>query len=431
MEVKRQKAKGKGVDALRARNIFLTFAFCLLPFAFLFAPFAPREAPAPAPAPLDEAEADALLLRAARSALGGRAGAVVVLDARTGRVRALAGGRAAFEEATPPGSAVKPFTMLAALRSGSLGEATRHRCRGNYDHQDFKIACSHPRYRTPFGPAQALANSCNYYFARTAESLDAEAYRRTLGEFGFGSPTGGGDEREAPGLLPHDAPGVAEMLGESEQLRVTPAQLASGYAALFNGGVLLAPRPGRAEGFAPTVRARLDVAPGHRALLLAGMRGAVAYGTASAAGLSTLPVYVFGKTGTSTPQDGWRAQGWFVGFAAGEAGDEGDAQDVGGNFSGGGAREVTAESVKLAVVVFLKRSRGSEAAAVARPVFEAYARALRGRADEAHAPRPATIARVLDVLDARHGGPLGWLEDAGFGAGDAAALRRRLRTQSS
>jgi len=56
---------------------------------------------------------------------------------------------------------------------------------------------------------------------------------------------------------------------------------------------------------------------------------------------------------------------------------------------------------------------------------------LRGRADEAHAPRPETIARVLDVLDARHGGPLGWLDEAGFGADDAAALRRRLRAQSS
>jgi hypothetical protein len=53
---------------------------------------------------------------------------------------------------------------------------------------------------------------------------------------------------------------------------------------------------------------------------------------------------------------------------------------------------------------------------------------LRGRPDEAHAPRPATIARVLDVLDARHGGPLGWLNEAGFGAEDAAALRRRLQS---
>jgi stage II sporulation protein D len=203
---------------------------------------------------------------------------------------------------------------------------------------------------------------------------------RTLQEFGFGARTGGGgDEREAAGLLPREAPGVAEMLGESEQLRVTPAQLASAYAALFNGGLLLAPRPGRAEGFTPTVRARLDVADAHRALLLAGMRGAVAYGTAAPAGLSTLPVYVFGKTGTSTPQDGWRAQGWFAGFAAGRPESDESAATDGGDFTTRGGVDVPAENVRLAVVVFLKRSRGAEAARLARPVFEAYARTL-GRA---------------------------------------------------
>jgi hypothetical protein len=34
--------------------------------------------------------------------------------------------------------------------------------------------------------------------------------------------------------------------------------------------------------------------------------------------------------------------------------------------------------------------------------------------------------RVLDVLDERHGGPLGWLEEAGFTQADADALRARL-----
>ena len=56
-----------------------------------------------------------------------------------------------------------------------------------------------------------------------------------------------------------------------------------------------------------------------------------------------------------------------------------------------------------------------------------YADDLRERSDKAHAPRPETIERVLGVLDARHGGPLGWLEQAGFAEADAAALRRRLR----
>jgi protein tyrosine/serine phosphatase len=57
-----------------------------------------------------------------------------------------------------------------------------------------------------------------------------------------------------------------------------------------------------------------------------------------------------------------------------------------------------------------------------------YADDLRHRADAAHAPRAETMERVLDLLDERHGGPLGWLEQAGFTAADAGALRRRLQS---
>jgi SpoIID/LytB domain protein len=324
-----------------------------------------------APSRLSDTEVDAELQRAAQTSLGGREGTILVLDAQTGRVRAVANAREAFEEATPPGSSIKPFTMLTALRAGTLDEATRVFCRGRYEREGFKIACSHPRYRTAFGPTQALANSCNYFFAHTAQSLDGEAYAKTLREFGFGARTRGGDERESAGQLPRATPSVPEMLGESEEIRVTPAQLATAYAALFNGGRLLVPVRADADGFTPRVRSTVEVEPQQRALLLAGVRGAVAYGTAARAGLATLEgVYVFGKTGTSTPQDGWRSQGWFVGFAADKNSDD-------KNSSGRtAADEAPPERVRLAVLVFLKRSRGAEAAGLARPVFETYARAL-------------------------------------------------------
>jgi SpoIID/LytB domain protein len=362
-------ARGRSVDGGQrgSRLPHPTFALCLLPLAFclLFASGARERARVVAPP--GEDEADAVLQRAAQSALGGREGVVLVMDAQTGRVRAAVNQRAAFEEATPPGSAVKPFTMLAALRAGSLNEATRVACRRHFKQDDFKITCSHPRYESAFGPAQALANSCNYFFATAARALDPDAYARTLVSFGFGEQTRGVSERESAGQLPRGRAGVAEMLGDSEGLRVTPAQLITAYAALFNGGRLLAPRRARAEGFEPSERARVEIEPAHRSLILAGMRGAVAYGTAARAGLATLPLYVFGKTGTSTPLDDWRAQGWFVGFAAGD-----NRQDE----TRAPADAAPPEGVRLAVLVFLKRSRGAEAAELARPVFEAYAATL-------------------------------------------------------
>ncbi len=361
------KAKSKVDDGGQrgSRLPHPTFAFCLLPLA-LFLLFAPREGVRVA-APLSEDDADAVLQRAAQSALGGRDGVVLVMDAQTGRVRAAVNQRAAFEEATPPGSVVKPFTMLAALRAGSLDEATRVTCKRRYKQDDFKINCAHPRYESAFGPARALANSCNYFFAQAARSLDPELYTRTLSTFGFGARTGGGSGRESSRQLPRARAGVPEMLGDSEEIRVTPAQLLTAYAALLNGGRLLAPRRARAEGFEPGERARVEVESAHRALILEGMRGAVAYGTASRAGLATLPLYVFGKTGTSTPLDDWHAQGWFVGFAAGES-----SQDE----TLAPSDAAPPDAVRLAVLVYLKRSRGAEAAELARPVFEAYASTL-------------------------------------------------------
>jgi protein-tyrosine phosphatase len=45
----------------------------------------------------------------------------------------------------------------------------------------------------------------------------------------------------------------------------------------------------------------------------------------------------------------------------------------------------------------------------------------------AHTPRRETMDRVLNLLDERYGGPLGWLSEHGFGREEQGALRARLR----
>src|SRR3954471_5174346 len=44
-----------------------------------------------------------------------------------------------------------------------------------------------------------------------------------------------------------------------------------------------------------------------------------------------------------------------------------------------------------------------------------YAEDLEGRPDESHRPRPETMARVLELLDERSGGPHGWLDERSGG----------------
>jgi SpoIID/LytB domain protein len=305
-----------------------------------------------------DAELDAALERAARRALGEAEGTVVVMDPQTGRLRAVVNPRAAFDEAYAPGSAIKPFTALAALRRQLIDERTRRLCRTRYAYKELAISCAHPKTEVSFNLAQALAYSCNYFFGKVGERLDTDAFDETLRQFGFGARTGAGADGEAAGSLPQGEWRVSYAIGESAGLSVTPVQLITAYSALVNGGRLFAPREAAPDNFQATERARLAVAPEHRAAILEGMRGAVRFGTASKAGLGALPFEVFGKTGTSTMANDYRSQGWFVGFAA-----ERNA-----------AEDISPESVRLAVLVFLKRSHGADSARVARTVFEEYAK---------------------------------------------------------
>jgi stage II sporulation protein D len=331
------------------------------------------QTPAPsAGAFASDASEDAALQRAAAAALGEREGTIIVLDPQSGRVRAVVNPRLAFEQAYPPGSAIKPFTMLMALRAGLIDGESQTLCRGRFARADFEIVCSHPRSAQPFSPAQALAYSCNYYFATLGERLSEGAWSAALASFGFGERTGINADSEAAGTLRRGEWHVRNALGEGDQLLVTPVQLATAYATLVNGGRRLRPQLAAAADFMPQERARILIAPAHRKMLIDGMRGAVRYGTAARAGLFQLPLYVFGKTGTSTASNNFRTQGWFIGFAAG--------QNAGDN--------PPPASINLAVLVFLKRAHGSEGAEIARPIFEEYARTARaGHGGAAHPGR--------------------------------------------
>ena len=56
-----------------------------------------------------------------------------------------------------------------------------------------------------------------------------------------------------------------------------------------------------------------------------------------------------------------------------------------------------------------------------------YADEMRIGDPASHAPRDATMWRVLELLDERHGSAAGWLADHGLGAADLEALAARLR----
>ena len=78
----------------------------------------------------DETRLDAVLQQAATAALSDREGTIIIMDARTGRVRALVNPDGAYRQALMPGSAMKPFTArwaksLALLYRDSDDQSTK------------------------------------------------------------------------------------------------------------------------------------------------------------------------------------------------------------------------------------------------------------------------------------------------------------------
>jgi SpoIID/LytB domain protein len=321
-----------------------------------------------------ESEIDSVLQGAATAALAQREGTIIVIDAHSGRVRAIVNQNTAFGQAMMPGSTMKPFTALAALRAGLIDQDSRTVCPGRFTGLNFSLACVHADHLPPFSPSQAIAYSCNYYFATLGQRLGRNKLIETVRPFGFGQPAGP-DEAVAGTLRPCETGNSAriqieanhalrqsdcdarEAIGESDHIQVTPIQLLMAYTALVNGGHLFQPRLGTDGPSAPIERATIDIAPQHRAIITEGLAGAVRYGTARSAHLDLLPLYIMGKTGTSLPAKGFRTNGWFLGFA-------GDPQPK---------SEPGSAEIDLAVLVLLGRSHGAEAAALSKPIFEAYA----------------------------------------------------------
>ena len=297
----------------------------------------------------------------ARRALGNRDGTVLVMDPRTGRLLAAVNPRLATRQAFPPGSTIKPFLALAALESGRIHRTERRRCRGGERRETRNLLCSHRSFASPLTLTQALAHSCNDYFLALGERLGEGATLGFLRRWGFGEPTGW-SAGESAGRLPQTGWSREGALGTEAELLVTPLQLLRGYQGIANEGQLC--RPSEQALTCEAVR-WVPLTERHRLDILQGLRAAVKEGTASAAlpALSRTTkdrVVLYGKTGTSGASNQFRTQGWFVGLLALPAKSTATAGEL---------SAAAAPSFQLAVLIFLKRASGADAAAVARPLL--------------------------------------------------------------
>jgi penicillin-binding protein 2 len=246
-------------------------------------------------------------------------GAAVLVDVRSRRLLGLRGNEAAGRAVAPPGSALKPVVLAALLRLGKLSEREAIPCPGTLAIGGHSLNCSHPPTDVPMRVETALAYSCNCFVARVAERFEPGELARELEAAGLASRTGLLGSQEAAGrIVPARSADAIRLqaLGE-EGVAVTVAGLAMAYRLLA-----------------------LDAHPA----VIAGLEGAVEYGTAQNARLEGTTVA--GKTGSVRADHGERIA-WFAGFVPSRAPELAIAAMVQGRSGGADAAPIARQMLAV------------------------------------------------------------------------------------
>lgn len=245
---------------------------------------------------------DLEIRRVAVKALGEKAGTVVVMDPKSGRVYTVVNQDWGVRRGFKPCSTIKLVTGLAGLTESVIDPV-----------QTVNIGTG--SFRLDLTDSLALSN--NGYFQRVGGQVGFEkmmAYSRKLG---LGQPTGINHPFESPGRLPVFKQGFAlnRMSSHGDDIEVTAVQLANMASAIANGGKLLVPHlprtPEENDRFKREVKREIDIPQDHVRRVIPGMIGAVTYGTARRSAAPTMTIA--GKTGSCIGQGTW--VGLFTSYA--------------------------------------------------------------------------------------------------------------------
>ncbi len=270
--------------------------------------------------------------------MAGKPGAVVVLDAASGKIVSQWDLKTAAERVTAPGSTLKPFVLLELLQSGKLDPRQPLVCRRRLTIAGRSMDCTHSPAITHLDATDAIAYSCNSYFAAAATRLPPAELAGALQRAGFASRTElVADEAvgkvETAADLPHQQLQALGYWG----VEVTPLELVAAYRSLA------------------LHKLKNDLPSLAAAPVFSGLERSVEYGMAQSDAASPGGITFAGKTGTAAGTASAPTHGFFVGYAP-------------------------ADKPEVVLVVYLERGRGADAAAIAAPIFSAYAKARRSGA---------------------------------------------------
>ena len=293
---------------------------------------------------------DSNLQKIATNLLGENKGAVVVVEIKTGRVRAMvskpnydpqtiAGDwetlrqdesspilNRATQGLYPPGSTFKIVTAVAAMRHLPDWQSFTYTCTGEEVFPDKVIHCFDGKAHGEVDLSGAFAQSCNCYFAKLAEKMGPEALAETAQSLGFGQEMNFDLPSSTSSVALSGTSSTSELvetaIGQGKTL-ATPLFMASLTAAVANDGQWMKPYllDHVENETGETIKTVLPQSLGQifsqeeAQALTEMMIGVVETGTGRDADSDYFQVA--GKTGTAE-NEGELDHLWFVGFAPAE-----------------------------------------------------------------------------------------------------------------
>ena len=294
---------------------------------------------------------DAELQRVAEDLMNeeGKAGAVVTMEVKTGRLLTLVstpsihleefvGGishenwnalrdnpkhpliNKVVQGAYPPGSTYKMITALAGLSLGVIDENTVLYCPGYYSFGNRTYRCWKHSGHGAVDIKRAIAESCDVYFYQVGQWVGVDALEKYANLLGLGHKSGVEIENEKTGLTPtkdwkrekyktkgHDGETLSVAIGQGYNL-ATPLQICLMTATLANGGKRMKPQlvekvidpNGEVlETFTPEVTAEVKINQRYLDMILEGMEEVVQGKRGTARQVSIEGLTIGGKTGTA------------------------------------------------------------------------------------------------------------------------------------
>lgn len=282
--------------------------------------------------------------------LGSAKGAVVVMEPSTGRILAMQAYpdfdpntvenqwesltededsplvNRATQGLYPPGSTFKTVTALAAMEYLPDWQTFTVDCTGEAYFEDKVIHCFNNKVHGTVDMKDALAASCNCYFAAVAEKIGPEKLAKTMQQVGMQDPSHFELETSMNAIYLAKGATESELVETSigqGRTGVTPLYMAMLASAFANDGMMMRPYivdhvvyPDGSVGKETVPEKLLEIcSPEEAAILTEMMTGVVNHGTGGAAAISG--VTVAGKTGTAENATG-NDHSWFIGFAPAE-----------------------------------------------------------------------------------------------------------------